>query len=39
MLWCKARGLSCSVNKSLQMLLESDASYVKNPMQLSRVFG
>lgn len=23
---CKARGLSCTVNKSLQMLLENDAS-------------
>lgn len=25
---CKVRGLACSVNKSLQMLLENDASYV-----------
>lgn len=24
---CKTRGLSCTVNKSLQMLLEDDASY------------
>ncbi|KAF9252318.1 transcriptional regulator family: Fungal Specific TF [Penicillium roqueforti] len=25
---CKGRGLACSVNKSLQMLLENDASHV-----------
>jgi hypothetical protein len=24
---CKKRGLSCTVNKSLQMILEDDASY------------
>jgi hypothetical protein len=29
---CKNRGLSCTVNKSLQTLLEDDASYaVKSP--------
>lgn len=25
---CKKRGLSCTVNKSLQMILENDMSYV-----------
>lgn len=35
---CKVRGLACSVNKSLQMLLENDASYVVS-MASGTTFG